>query len=370
MAMVAAVSLMLFITSIYAAVINVPGDEATISAAIAAANPGGGDTIKVAAGTYTDTSQVVIDRDVTIRGASSYTTIIKKNFNTASSGNDRGWWLVEDGHVLHLSRVTMDGSDSLTWQAIRHRGTGTIKYVKFIEIKFNESVNYAGVAVAAFGTGPVDITRCRFSEIGRIGVLYFGPGVNGSTFAYNKYTGKGDGDWLDYGVEFGAGAQGTVKYNTISGNRGVASSDGSTSAGILTTTFFGAGTDVTIKGNWLYRNTTGIADGYGDADTTVLNVSYNKIFKNTSNGVHLRSDGNTLKRNYAWRNGGNGFDVDAESIGNVFTKNRSFINTGYGYNDESSGSGDGGTGNTYVGNWCLWNGLGGSNPSGLCGPQL
>jgi len=371
MSLAAVISFMLFITSVYADTINVPGDQLTISDAVSVAVAG--DTIKVASGTYIDTAQVFIDKDLTIKGAGVYRTTIKKDFDTGSGGDSRGWWLVDSGVILNLSRLTMDGSGYLTWQAIRHKGEGTIKHVKFTEIKYNESgPNYSGIAVAAFGTGQVDITQCKFNEIGRIGVLYFGSGVNGSNFAYNVYTGKGDGDWLDYGVEFGGGAQGTVKYSKISDNRGVASVDDSASAGILATTFFGPGTMVTINRNWLCKNTTGIAIGYDpndeNIDSTVVNVNKNKIYNNESNGVTLLSDGSTFERNWTWRNG-DGFGVGSVASGNLFKKNKSFKNTEYGYNDESIDAGTGGTANTYNRNICFFNELGGSNPSGLCEPQ-
>ncbi len=380
-----------------------------------------GDTIKVAKGTYVNTAQVVIDKDLTIRGKGAGKTIIKPGVDTGSSGDARGWWLVNPGIVFNLSRVTMDGSDRLVWQGIRHRGEGTIKRVKFTEIEFNESTNYAGTAVAAFGTGPVDVYKCYFKEIGRVGVLYFGTGVNGSNFKYNRYTGKGDGDWLDYGVEFGGGAQGIVKYNKISGNRGVNSVDGSTSAGILVTTFFGAGTTATIKKNLIYRNSTGIFVGFNNQDTSVVDVRQNKIFDNGLNGIDIFSIGpgsnvmknrvfsngdngilldginnyevnnnkasknkghgisiigsvndgfeNKISKNWAWRNALSGFNADMYSFDNEFNNNKSFRNEEFGYVDDSTGSGTGGTANTYVNNKCWKNVLGGSNPSGLCGPQ-
>jgi len=54
------------------AVLKVPGDHPTISAAIAAANPG--DTVRVAGGTYRE--QVVIDKAIKLHGAGREKTII------------------------------------------------------------------------------------------------------------------------------------------------------------------------------------------------------------------------------------------------------------------------------------------------------
>ncbi|MCK4774574.1 MAG: right-handed parallel beta-helix repeat-containing protein, partial [Candidatus Krumholzibacteria bacterium] len=133
-------------------------------------------------------------------------------------------------------------------------------------------------------SGPVDFTGCTFTEIGRIGVLYFGSGVNVSVFTGNTYTGKGVGDWLDYAVESGAGANVTVTDNYISGNRGVASSDGSTSAGILVTTYFGPDTEATVTDNTITDNTEGIAVGYDGTDASTV-VAHNNLIYGNDTGV-------------------------------------------------------------------------------------
>lgn len=244
-----------------------------------------GDTINVAAGTYEEGPQFHIDKDLTIQGVDKNTTIIKPAGNTGSSGDARGWWLVDEGILFNLSDVTLDGSGYLVYQGIRQKGGGSIDDVIFTEIKYNESgPDYSGVAVAAFGDGPVDITNSTFSEIGRVGVLYFGAGVSGSDFTGNTYTGKGDGDWLDYALDISAGAVINVEDNLIQDNRGVASSDGSTSAGILVTTYYGTGTQATITGTTLQYNTTGIAAGYDSSDTSTV-VAHNNCISGNTYGV-------------------------------------------------------------------------------------
>jgi hypothetical protein len=244
-----------------------------------------GDTIEVHDGTYVEPGQIVISKDLSIAGAGASTTIVKPAGDTGSSGNARGWFLVNSGVTFNLSGVTLDGTGRKVYQAIRHLGQGTVSDCSFKEIKFEESgPAYAGLAMAVFG-GPamnVDVTGCTFSGIGRIGVLYFGPGVTDSTFSGNTYTGKGSGDWLDYAVEVGGGAHAAITDNTISGNTGVADVDGSTSAGIIATTYFGDGTQATIIGNEISSCTTGIGVGYDGSDTSVVTAHLNLITGNTT----------------------------------------------------------------------------------------
>ncbi|MCB0035324.1 MAG: right-handed parallel beta-helix repeat-containing protein, partial [Anaerolineales bacterium] len=203
----------------------------TIQAAIDDSDTDNGDVLELSADTFAE--EVHVTKSLTIQGDSKTTTILNPTKNTGTAGDARAWWLVDSGVDLTLQRMTFDGTGYKVWQAIRNKGSGTIDDVAFTEIKFDESgPSYAGTAVAAFGTGNVNITNAMFSEIGRVGVLYFGTGITGSTFSGNMYTGKGDGDFLDYALDISAGAVVTVDDNTISDNRGVASSDGSASAGI------------------------------------------------------------------------------------------------------------------------------------------
>jgi hypothetical protein len=251
----------------------------TLQEAIAAANAD--DNIEIAAGTLVESGQIVIEKNLTITGAGKAETILKLDFDTENSGNPRGWWLVNPGVELNLADLTLDGSGFLVHQAIRTRGSGTIDNVRFTEIKYNESgPDYNGVAVAAFGNGNVDVSNCEFDEIGRVGVLYFGTGISASNFFSNSYVGKGDGDWLDYCLDISAGANVTAHGNTISNCSGVASTDGSTSAGILVSTFFAPGTEATISDNLFADNTTGVIVGADASDASVTNVHENNFVGN------------------------------------------------------------------------------------------
>ncbi|MCB0035794.1 MAG: right-handed parallel beta-helix repeat-containing protein, partial [Anaerolineales bacterium] len=259
-------------------------DSMTIEAAVDHAPDGS--TINVLDGTYVEDGQVLVDTDITLIGAGKNDTIVKTNADTGTSGDSRAWFLVDANTSFDVSDLTFDGDGYKIYQAIRNKGEGSADNVKFVNIQYNASgPHYQGVAIAAFGTGPVDVTNSHFSEIGRIGVLYFGSGVNGSEFKNNTYVGKGAGDWLDYALDISNGAEVIVMGNDISNNKGVASSDGSNSAGILVSTFFGPGTTATITENDLYNNSSAIAVGYDGSDTSTVVANYNNITGN-DNGIY------------------------------------------------------------------------------------
>lgn len=257
----------------------------TIQSAISAANSG--DTINVAAGTYTEAGQIVISKNLTIVGADKDTTIIKPAQDTGdgSSGDARGWFLVNAGTTFNLSNVTLDGTGHLIYMGLYYWGNGTVNNVSISNIKYNESgPDYQGRGMIIKGN--VDVTNSKFTQIGRIGVQYFG---GSGTVDGNTFTGKGTGNWLDYGVELGNGAVVTIRNNTITNNTGVASSDGSTSAGILVTTYFGLGTTGTITGNTVTGNTNGIAVGQNSSDTSTVTAHQNNLSENAVTGITSKS---------------------------------------------------------------------------------
>lgn len=250
----------------------------TVQGGIGAVDSGG--TVYVAAGTYIETGQIVISQTLSIVGEDRATTIIKPAQDTGGSGDARGWWLAQAGYTFNLSGVTLDGQGKNVMQGIRSFGSGTVDDIVIQNISYP---GYNGLAVVLFGN--MTVSDSTFANIGRVGIIAFGTDCTTSVITGNTYTGKSDGDWLDYGVEVGGGAQVTISNNTITGCTGVATSDGSTSAAILVTTYFGAGTQATITGNVLTGNTGGIAVGYDSSDTSVVVAHGNSIYGNTTYGI-------------------------------------------------------------------------------------
>lgn len=309
--------------------LGVQGDG-SIQRGIDIVNAGG--TVNVSAGTFAEGSPIIVDKEVDVVGQGKGVTILNPGFDTGSSGDARAWWLVESTGDLDISQMTFDGAGSLVYQAFRHKGIGSFDNVEFTEIKFNESgPNYQGVAVAAFGgAGAVDVTNSMFSEIGRIGVLYFGAGTTG-TFEGNTYVGKGAGDWLDYALDISAGAVVDVIGNDISGNQGVASVDGSTSAGILVSTFLAGGTEANLSVNEIHGNSAGVIVGFDNADASIVTFNGDNIYDNDGDGVFVIGgsvtvSGDTLLTN----NGGAGVEINDQATGVVTGNTTSFTGNAVG----------------------------------------
>jgi len=275
---------MVLIGTASAADIYVPDNYTTIQAAIDAASSS--DTINVAAGTYYEDGQIVIDKYLTIVGADKATTIIKPNHDTTVGSSQSDAWIYVSPYVTFaLSEVTLDGTDltgtpRIINHAIQSCGELTVEDCIIKNIKAD---TYYGRGIVISAGESNTIARCEFSEIQRIGIHIRGSVEPTDPIAYIEdctYVGKGEGDWLDYGIEFGGGGSGTVEGCDISACTGVASVDDSTSAGILATDYWGPSTSATVVNSTITGNTDGIAVGYADDDATVLTAYCNDISGN------------------------------------------------------------------------------------------
>ncbi|KAB2944290.1 MAG: chloride channel [Candidatus Methanoperedens nitroreducens] len=261
-----------------------------------------GGTVNVAPGTYTEPStigpQISISKDLSIVGADKTTTIIKPSADTGvglTTNDVNGWFLIDPGVTFDLSNVTLDGDGKNISQAIRSHGSGTIQNNIIKNMGYNPSTAYKGMGIVTFDANML-IRNNELSNIGRIGI-YVGSGVTNSVISGNTYTGKGNGNWLDYGIEVGRGGNATITDNTVCNCTGVATVDGSTSAGILVTTYYNPGTSATITGNNICNNSVGIAVGYNDADASTVIAHYNNL---TGNGEGVNSTNATVDATLNW----------------------------------------------------------------------
>jgi hypothetical protein len=205
-----------------------------------------GNTVNVAAGTYTEVGQLVINKNLTITGANKTTTIIKP------SANQTNWIQVNAGVSLNISKVKFDGTGLTITRAINFEGSGVVNDCWFTQIKGESKYAY-GTGVQVKNPSAVNITNCLFDNIGRTGIRHEGTGnVSGNT-----YTGKGLGDWLDYFILAEYGCNITIDGNTVTNCIGVATSDGSGSNAI--SVWDDPNTTATITNNILTNNSSGIA---------------------------------------------------------------------------------------------------------------
>ncbi|MCO6464232.1 MAG: HYR domain-containing protein [Saprospiraceae bacterium] len=298
----------------------------TIKDAVAAASDN--DVIEVAPGNYIEDGQIVVDKNLTITGTGTGCgdVTIRPNQNTGTSGESRGWFLITQGKEFNLNKVTLDGAGYNINAAIYHEGKGSIDSVCFVNIS---APGYQGIAVRSYGTEQnfitpipgniVNITNSTFNNIGRVGVLYYGHGIDGAgaLFDGNTYTGKGNGDHLDYALDISAGAKVTVSNNTITGNTGVAN-DGSGSAGVLVTTYFHAGTSADIHDNSITDNTIGIAVGYDAADGSTVTANYNDLSDNDYGMVNSNAT-NIVDGQFNWWGDASGPSGVGSGIGSEVT---------------------------------------------------
>jgi len=260
-----------------------PGAYRTITEALAVAVSG--DTIIVEAGTYNE-GITIIDKDLTIIGATSK-PIIKPTENTGLDNKigagGRGWFQITGANVI-FQNLVFDGTGQNIRTALHYHEDstgGTVEYCDFLNIRHISQ--YYGRGINNYGQH-VDVLDCTFTNIQRIGVFTFNTTAD-TLIKDCTYTGKGAGDWLDYGIEFGGGGSGTVDGCDISACTGIALVDDSTSAGILATDYYGTGTVVTVKNSTLTGNSDGIAVGFADTDATVLTAHCNNISGNTFYGI-------------------------------------------------------------------------------------
>ncbi len=278
------------------------------------------DTINVAAGTYNEGISI-IDKDLTILGDSSNKPLITPTENTGLNNeigvNGRGWFQVTGANVI-FQNLIFDGTGKNVRTAIHYHVDSTggkVENCDFRNIKHTSQ--YHGRAINNYGQY-VEILGCTFENIQRIGVFTFNPDAR-TLIKDCTYTGKGIGDFLDYGFEVGNEGDIKVEGCTITNCKGVASVDGSTSAGILVTTAWGSNTKATIIGDTISDSTTGIAVGYSTTDTSVVVAKYNNVIGNDVYGIS--STGPLVNAENNWWGSDTGPSGEGSGTGNAVSTN-------------------------------------------------
>ena len=267
---------------------------ATIQAAIDDTDTVAGHILEVQVASHSE-GIVTVNKAVTIRGSGGGSEILATT-STGSSGDAAGWFLMTVGGVA-FENLDFDGTGFNIYQCLRFKEEGSVSDCSFTEMKAPSS-SYSGIAVVGFKN--LTVSDCVFTEIGRIGVILFGADVTAGVVERATYTGKGDGDWLDYGVELGGGAVATLTANTVTACTGVALVDSSSSAGILMTDYFGPGTSGSVQSCFINGNTSGIGVGYLETDETDATISECDLSGNVSRAVSNWSTAVTVNASANW----------------------------------------------------------------------
>ena len=246
-----------------AATINVPGDQATIQAAVNAATVG--DTIVVAEGTYNEQG-IQINKDVTIEGAGASTTIINGN------GTARIFLVLAN---LSLSGFTVQNGSADAGGGIAFTNSPN-NFISNCIIKDCTTTSSGGGVICA-NSSVVTFTNTTIQD--NTSVANGGGGLainNGSTVTLNSCTVSGN---TNNDNEFGGGiaidgSTLTINSSTISNN-----TTGGDGGGIRAETATVTITSSTISGN------TGTNGGGGiSVTTTPLTITSSTLTNNTASG--------------------------------------------------------------------------------------
>ena len=250
----------------------------TIQEAVAEAIAG--DTILVGTGTYVEEGQIVIAKNLTIKGNSKEGTIIKPKQDTGSDGDDRGWILVEANVEFNLSNVTLDGEGKAIYQAVRSYGTGSVDDSIIKNIKWTD--NYGAGLVFMGTSSDFTVSNTLFENIDRNGIVVYGTGITGGTIDNNTFIGRNSEADLEYGIEISEGATDVeVKNNKLRGYGG-GNDDYSSAAISIVSRHDTTATTVTITNNVVKENYIGIAIGnVYDKKIPQVTVTDNEFENNT-----------------------------------------------------------------------------------------
>lgn len=250
-----------------------------------------GDTIRIAAGTYTEIGQIVIAKSVNVVGADKATTIIKPAQDTGNFQDTAAWILVNPGMEFNLSGVTLDGAGHLINAAVLSHGFGTVADSNISNIKYNESgPDYMGRGLVV--NERMDVLRTTFTGIGRIGIHFRG---GDGTVEGNTFIGKGAGNWLDYALDINRGSTVEMIDNTMTDHLGAGG--GATSGAVIVGTYFSPGTTLTLSGNTFLNNSVGLAVGYDAADTATV-LAHDNTF--SGNGTAVTSTAQLVDARNNW----------------------------------------------------------------------
>ena len=342
---------------ISAATWNVPGDYATIQAAIDAVTTLNGDTINVAAGTYDE--QVVIDgKSLTLQGSGD-TTVIKPSSASVlttfyTTGTQAGAFfngiviasIVDVRNVgttgVTIKNIKVDGEliTSLPVGAGHVSGIvfgetgGIINNVTVEDTKFVLPTTVRTYSIWLDSVGgtnvSVNVTNSTARFYGRNGINARGNNIN-VNFEDNTIIGPGSvgPDQVPNGILLIAGARGSIIGNTISANHFTGVSF--LGSGVL---LFQAGNGILVSENEIFD----VDDAVLIAGTSFAEVTNNNLHDNVK-GVRLEQStatSNMITNNLILDNTLFGIDIGSSSGGSNTASENHIVGNAIGVNNDAA----------------------------------
>lgn len=280
-----------------------------------------GDIIKVTASSFTEPSQIVVDKDVTIKGNGKTSTTVINNFTKTNNNwqNDGSAWIVvNDGVTATFKDMKLDGNGKAIPTGILFRGGGTVSDVHMTNISDNTSYN--GSAIRVFKAA-VTVTGSKFDNIGR-SVIHVRPGVMVSsgvtaTITNNTFTGNGLGDKLNYAADVASGSNVTITGNTMSNFKGQGAGYGSAGLSLYAFDNGSESTSATIKNNFMDDNYLDVSVGPGYKSGMILTVEENSFTNTIEEAIDNNASVSITAATCNWYGSSQLSVVSAKIYGNV-----------------------------------------------------
>ena len=315
----------------------------TIQSAINASSAG--DSINVAAGTYTE--QLTINKSLTITGQGKGNTTIKSPSTLSADSNGSRNIVAITGSftTVDLGSLTVagpDGSGAASIDAgifVSGGATASIHDDAISNIGHNPFAgDQTGIAIqvgrAAFSTtGSATISNTTISSYQKGGIVV--DGTNSSaTIQGNTITGAGPTSVIaQNGVQISRGALGSVSNNVISANQ-FSGNTGDFAAGVL---LFQSANNTTISTNTISNNDAGINDS-GGTTTTILSSNTISGYSAGIFGVYNSSTGQTTINGNTISGYPNGTGIYSTSTGSTTINSNTIDSNQVGIDSDSSGS--------------------------------
>lgn len=261
-----------------------------VATAIAKANATPGlDTINLVANAAipVGANHTVITDSVNFVGVSKTASVIVATSSTPGIASTDATFQASTGAVVNWTNVGFTGTGFKIGVAFAYTngaaGTFTNTAVQ------NVTSDGVGLAILGKSAGSLNVVNSSVTEFDRSGIQF--QSTNGSVTG-STITGLGKTNTVSNGIEVFDASNVTISGNTISGNTGT--QGGFFSAGIVVDGSAGPSPVVTIFGNTISNNQTGILFGDTANDQSQGTVQYNNIVGNPSGGM-VGNGANTIQ---------------------------------------------------------------------------